>query len=261
MIEPAYPDSRAVAAKVQERFARHIAAAREQGQQNLAPQPEALTIEAIINAAFWASLRREESYFPKISFAFLPPEQAGQPLTFERPLPFTPVTLARLAPAVERPGIHLGVWRYGNQLCVWGATHRIPRLCFVLEVIETGLLVIKYRRGQEFGKFVNVAVLWGDQVKLVDEEGANLPDCPTLIGSLVRSGSRSYSSDSVNASVLLGASRRAHGRGGALLVAPQGSELWRESILKPAPYSMSPPLSELAVLMRRGADMRSERPW
>src|SRR6266542_3052709 len=97
MIVPTYPDSRVVAATVQERFARHIAAARQQGQQNIAPQPDALTIEAIINAAFWASLRREESYFPKISFAFLPPEQAGQPLTFERPLPFTPVTLARLA--------------------------------------------------------------------------------------------------------------------------------------------------------------------
>src|SRR5215468_3451927 len=261
MIVPAYPDSRAVAAEVQERFARHIAAAREQGQQNLAPQPDALTIEAIINAAFWASLRREENYFPKISFAFLPPEQAGEPLTFERPLPFTPVTLARHAPAVERPGIHLGVWRYGNELCVWGAAHRIPRLCFVLEVIEPGLLVIKYRRGQESSKFVNVAVLKGDQVKIVDEEGASLPDCPTLISSLLGSGSPSSSSDSVNAFVQLAVSMHAHGRGGALLVVPRGSELWRESILWPVPYSVAPPFSELAELMRQGADMRSERTW
>src|SRR5215470_263630 len=256
-----YPDSRVVAATVQEHFARHIAAARQQGQRDLAPQPDALTIDAIISAAFWASLRREESYFPKISFALLPPEQAGQPLTFERPLPFTPITLARLAPAVERPGIHLGVWRYGNELRVWGAAHRIPRLCFVLEVIEPGLLVIKYRRGQESSKFVNVAVLKGDQVKVVDEEGASLPDCPTLISSLLGSGSPSSSSDSVNAFVQLAVSMRAHGRGGALLVVPQGSELWRESILWPVPYSVAPPFSELAELMRQGADMRSERPW
>ena len=101
MVVSTYPDSRLVAATVQERFARYIAAARQQGQQDLAPEPDALTIEAIINAAFWASLRREESYFPKISFALLPPEQAWQPLTFERLLPFTPVTLARLAPAVD----------------------------------------------------------------------------------------------------------------------------------------------------------------
>jgi Probable sensor domain DACNV len=256
-----YPDSRVVAAKVQEHFARHIADALQQGQQDLAPQPDALTIEAIINAAFWASLRREESYFPKISFALLPPEQAGQPLTFEQLLPFTPVTLARLAPAVERPGIHLGVWRYGNELRVWGAAHRIPRLCFVLEVVEPGLLVIKYRRGQEYSKFVNVAVLKGDQVKVVDEEGASLPDCPTLISSLLGSGSRSSSSDSVNAFVQLAVSMRAHGRGGALLVVPHGSELWRESILWPVPYSVAPPFSELAELMRQGAGMRGERPW
>src|SRR5215471_4801202 len=256
-----YPNSRIVAATVQERFARHIAVARQQGQQDLAPQPDALTIEAIINAAFWASLRREESYFPKISFALLPPDQAWQPLTFERPLPFTPVTLARLAPAVERPGIHLGVWRYGNELRVWGAAHIIPRLCFVLEVIEPGLLVIKYRRGEESSKFVNVAVLKGDQVKIVDEEGASLPDCPTLISSLLGSGSRSSSSDSVSAFVQLAVSMRAHGRGGTLLVAPQGSELWREAILRPVPYSVAPPFSELAELMRQGADMRSERPW
>jgi hypothetical protein len=263
MAVSAYPDSRVVAAKVQERFVRHIEDARRHGQQDLAPQPDILTIEAIINAAFWASLRREESYFPKISFAFLPPEQAGQPLTFERPLPFTPATLARLAPAVERPGIHLGVWRYENELRVWGATHRIPRLCFVLEVVEPGLMVIKYQRGQESGKFVNVAVLKGDQLKVVDEKGASMPDCPTIVSSLLGSGARASSSspDFVNAYVQLAISMRAHGRGGALLVVPHGSESWRGSILWPVPYSVEPSFSELAELMRRGASMRGKRSW
>ncbi|MCI0387826.1 MAG: hypothetical protein MOB07_03510 [Acidobacteria bacterium] len=261
MTGPTYPDSRAVAAAVQEHFARHIVAARQQGQQNLAPPPDALTIEVIINAAFWASFRREESYFPKISFALLPPEQAGQPLTFERRLPFTPATLARLAPAVERPGIHLGVWRYVDELCVWGTAHVIPRLCFVLEVIEPGLLVIKYRRGQEQSKFVNVAVLKGDQVQVVDEAAASLPDCPTLVTSLLGFSSPAASADSVDVLVQLAVSMRVHGRGGALLVVPQGSELWRESILWPVPYSVSPPFSELAELMRQAAGKRSGRSW
>jgi hypothetical protein len=131
----------------------------------------------------------------------------------------------------------------------------------VLEVFEPGLLVIKYRRGQESGKFVNVAALKGDQVKLVDEESASLPDCPTLISALFGTCSRYSSSDSVNAFVQLAVSMRAHGRGGTLLVVPQGSELWRESILWPAPYSVAPPFSELAELMRQGEGMRSERPW
>lgn len=257
MTEPAYPASRAVAASVQEHFANHIAAAHQQGLQNLAPAPDALTIEAIINVAFWSSLRREEGYFPKISFALLPPARATQPLTFERLLPLNPIALARIAPAVERPGIHLGVWRYENELCVWGTTHVIPRLCFVLEVVEPGLLVIKYRRGQDPGKFINVAVLQGDQVKVVDEESTGQPDCPTLLTSLLGFGSP----DPINALVQLAVSMRAHGRGGALLVVPQGSEAWRQSILWPVPYSVSPPFSELADLMRQEAGKRSERPW
>ena len=45
--------------------------------QRLAP-PDAEDIEAIIDAAFWASLRREEGYVPKISLALLPPDAGGQ---------------------------------------------------------------------------------------------------------------------------------------------------------------------------------------
>src|SRR5207253_10489545 len=145
MTEPSYPAARAVAEIVQAHFNRYLASARRHIPEERASQPDAQAIEAIIDGAFWASLRREESYSPKISLAYLPPEQAGQPLMFEQMLSLTPSALSRLAPAVERPGIHLGVWRYQDQLCVWGTTRTIPRLCFVLEVIEPGLLVVKYR--------------------------------------------------------------------------------------------------------------------
>jgi hypothetical protein len=263
MTGPSYPAARAVADTLQSHFARHIATARQQEQQHeLAQPPDAQAIEAIIDATFWASLRREEGFSPKISLAFLSAEQAGQPLKFEQHLPLTPTALSRLAPAVERPGIHLGVWRDGNELCVWGTTRTIPRFCFVLEVIEPGLLVIKYRRGQDPGKFVNVVVLKGDQIKMVDEHGANLPDCPELVTKLLDFGSpASSSSDSVNVLVQLAASMRTHGRGGSLLVVPQGSEAWRESIVRPVSYSVMPPYTELADLMRQEASERIRRLW
>ncbi len=243
---------------MQEYFATHLAAARQQEQEELAPQPDAQTIEEIIDAAFWASLRQEEGYFPKISLALLPPEQAGQPLTFARPLPFTPVALSRLAPAVERPGIHLGVWRAGNELCVWGTTRVIPKLCFVLEVIEPGLLVIKYRRGQDPSKYINVAVLKGDEVKLIDEDDASLPECPAVLTSLLGFGSPT---DAVNVLVQLAVSMRAHGRGGALLVVPQNTVTWQESILQPVLYSVTPSFSELAELMQQEVGERKGRTW
>src|SRR5688500_12957013 len=110
MMGPAYPAARAIAKRVQQHFSRHIMAARQNGTDNLAPEPDEEAIETIIDAAFWASLRREEGLTPRISLAFVPPTALDQPLRFERQLPLSPAALARLAPAVERAGIHLGVW-------------------------------------------------------------------------------------------------------------------------------------------------------
>ncbi|HKQ51855.1 MAG TPA: hypothetical protein VJT74_05765 [Pyrinomonadaceae bacterium] len=260
---PSYPAARAVSAAVQAHFERHLAAARRRdAEEKLAPQPDAQAIETIIDTAFWASLRREEGESPKISLTFLPPEQAAHPLRFERLLPLTPAALARLAPAVERPGIHLGVWRNdGDELCVWGTTRDIPKLGFVLEVIEPGLLVVKYGRGQEAGKFVNVVVLKGDQIKEVDEQGTSLPDCPSLLKQLLGFGSPMPQGDSVNALVQLAASMRAHGRGGSLLVVPHGMNSWRESIVWPVLYSVRPPYAELSGLMQQSEEERDTRLW
>jgi len=261
---PAYPAARIAAATVAEYFARRREVARERGATRLAPLPDAVDIETIIETAFWASLRREEGFSPKISLAFVTPELAGEPLRFENQLPLTAEGLSRLSPAVERPGIHLGVWRspdHGDALRVWGTTRSIPKLCLVLEVIEPGLLVVKYRRGQETGKYINVVVLKGDEIKVVDERGATLPDCPDLLTSLLDFGTRASNSESVNVLVQLAVSMRAHGRGGSLLVVPKGSNSWRESILSPTPYAVSPPYSELAELMRQDAKVRNESTW
>jgi hypothetical protein len=246
---------------VRAHFERHFGGPQNQGTPGLALQPDTPSIEAIIDVAFWASLWREESYSPKISLAFLPPEQAGRAMRFERLLPFTPSNLARVAPAVERHGIHLGVWRDDGALYVWGTTLTIPRLCFVLEVIEPGLLVIKYRRDEDPGKFVNIAVLKGDQIRVVDEQGTSLPDCPALLTSLLGFGSPTSTDGTVNVLVQLAASMRAHGRGGTLLVIPQGSDGWRESIVQPVLYSVSPSYTELAELMRPGAGASNRRLW
>jgi hypothetical protein len=262
MTEPAYPAARAVAETARGIFARHIAAARLKGRgDGLAAEPDAQTIERIIDAAFWASLRREEGHPPKISLAFLPPAQAAPPLLFGRRLPLDPGSLAKLAPAVERPGIHLGVWHDRGEAYVWGTTRSVPRFCFVLEVVEPGLLVIKYRRRQESGKYVNVAVLRGDEIKLVSEDGSGLPDCPEMITPLVGFDSLDPRPEAVSVLVQLAASMRAHGRGGSLLVVPQGSAAWRESVVWPATYSVDPPYTELAELTGREARERDERLW
>jgi hypothetical protein len=260
MTGPAYPAAHSVAPKVHAHFVRHTAEARARGEQRLATVPDAETIEAMIDAAFWASLRREEIYVPKISLAFLSPEQTAHPLTFGRPLPLEPGALVRLAPAVERAGIHLGVWRDGRDLAVWGTTRAIPPLCCVIEVAAPGLLVIKHHRGEEAGKYVNVAVLEGDQIKVVDEQASSLPDCPSLLTSLLGFDSPAAWVDSVNLMVQLAVSMRTHGRGGLLLVVPAGSDAWLESMVRPIPYAVVPAFAELAQLRRETPDDR-HRLW
>jgi hypothetical protein len=252
-----YRAARVVAPKVQAYFARHVAAARAQGLTGLAPIPDASVVERVIDATFWASLRREEGYVPKISLAYLPPDQALHPLLFEHALRLTPAALTKVAPVVERPGIHLGLWHDGDALCVWGTTHAIPVLSFVLEVVEPGLLVIKHHRGERAGKYVNVAVLEGDQIKMVDESASGLPDCPSLLKSLLGFDSPYAWAGSVNLLVQLAVSMRAHGRGGALLIVPGGTDQWRESIAKPIAYAVCPPyrgLTELTRLIREGKE-------
>src|SRR2546426_7627771 len=263
--EATYHAARAVAATVEAHFGRHLAEARQRGERELAHAPTARAIETMIDATFWASFRPEEGRFPKISLAFLPPEQAGQPLMFEHRLPLTTAILTKLAAAVERPGIHLGVWREAkserDDLYLWGATRVIPSLGFVLEDVEPGLLVIKPRRIDGFGKFANVAVLKGEQVKIVDEQGTSLPDCPDLLKSLLAFTSPARWHDSVNVLVQLAASMRAHGHGGTLLVVPGGTSQWRESIVHPLIYSVAPSSSKLAKLIRKGASPAKENEW
>jgi hypothetical protein len=268
----AYPAGHSVAERVRDHFVRHLQTAAVVGPDGqvladlavpgavVGAPPDVNALETLIDVAFWTSLRREEGYVPIISLALVAPEETPNPLRFAQPLPLKPATLAKVAPAVERPGIHLGVSEIGGELAVWGATRILPAYCLVLEVAAPGLLVIKQHRGGEHTKFANIAVLEADQVKIVDEDASGLPDCPSLLSSLLGFDTPASWTDSVNVLVQLSVSMRAHKRGGLLLVVPAGSDRWRESIVSPIAYDLRPPLSVLADLMlQKNADR--DRLW
>ncbi|MGI4750943.1 MAG: putative sensor domain DACNV-containing protein [Janthinobacterium lividum] len=259
--QPTYQAARTASPAVAYHFKQHFEAARQNGVLQLAPEPDASVIEAIIDVGFWASLGREEGHSPKISLAFLPPEMAGTPMVFKHHLPFQTNTLTKLAPAVERPGIHLGVWQEDGELFLWGTTRDIPGLCFVLEVVEPGLLVVKHRRIDGMGKFVNVATLKGDQIKVVDEQSRNAADRPPIISSLLGFTSPYSEADSVNILVQLAASMRAHGRGGSLLVVPADTEEWKDSIIQPITYPVLSAFSGLSDLMQLNDQEENRMLW
>jgi hypothetical protein len=261
MKREAYAAARTISPRIHAYFARHREEALLRGEEDLAPLPDVETIEAVIDTAFWSSLRREEGYIPRISLAILSRQDARQSMLFERPLPLQAGALTRVAPAVERPGIHLGVWRDEGELCVWGATRVIPVLCLVLEVLAPGLLVIKHHRGEESQKFVNVAVLEGDQIKLVEERPGNRLGPPPLVRSLLRFDEPETGAQSLNTTLQLAVSMREHGRGGLLLVVPTGAESWRESIVHPMSYAVSPAFGVLACLNQKSPDFEDRRVW
>ncbi len=256
-----YTAAGTAAPAIEKHFSKLLAAAVQMGEQDLAPEPPLKVIEAIMDVAFWASLRKEEGRSPKISLAYLPPLLAGQPLVFEERLLLTPHLLTRLAPAVERSGIHLGIWDDGGELYVWGTTRSIPDCCFVLEVVEPGLLVVKHRRINGFGKFINVAVIKGDEIKIIDELSKSLPDCPAMLTSLLDYNSPTGWNDSVNVLVQLAASMRTHGHGGSLLVVPSGNEAWRDSIIRPITYPVVPAFDELRKLIQMKVNDRHLSLW
>lgn len=261
MMEPAYPAARTVAPAVASRFARlHESAVRE-GEQDRAPLPDVDAIQALIDAAFWASLRHEEGRVPRMSLAFVPPERTRRPLTFDRRIPFAPAAIARLAPAVGRPGVHLGVWPDGGALAVWGATRSIPPHCFVLEVVRPALLVVKHRRADPSAKYGNVAVLDGDRVTVVDERALSLPEYLALVTSIAGTDPPHPDGGSAEVLVRLALSMRAHGQGGALLVVPDGTEAWRASIVDPPLYPVVPSFSLLAELKDVEPPTWSPLPW
>lgn len=255
MIQPTYAAAQLAADRIHRHLATHSVSAQFSAE-HVATLPDSATLAALIDATFWTSLRREEGYIPRLSLAFVAPGQVDDAVGFATSLSLEPKDLTKLAAAVESAGLHLGVWPHQDKLRVWGITRNLPPFCLVLEVILPGLLVVKQSPSEEFGKFINIAVLQGDEIKIIDPQAATSPAYP-----LLRLESQLAIGSEVNVLLQLAVAMRTHGRGGMLLVVPAGSDAWNESILQPITYSVAPAFSGLADLMRKDAGAKPSRRW
>ncbi|MFC3562765.1 putative sensor domain DACNV-containing protein [Pedobacter jamesrossensis] len=252
--KPTYKAANTISATIEQHFVKLHKNAIAQGEVDLATQPNKNIIEAIIDVAFWSSLRKEEGHSPRISIAFLPPSQTSNPLHFAKRLALNANTLTKIAPGIERSGIHLGVWEEDGELYIWGTTLNIPNFCFVVDVSEPGLIVIKHRRIYGIGKFTNVAVLKGEQIRIVDDTSCTNRDCPPILKALLDLTVLASWNDPINILIQFAVSMRAHGRGGALLIVPKGDEKWAESIIHPIQYLVEPPFNGLSNLAKQGGN-------
>ena len=233
--EPTYLAAKVVSHRIAEHFSKQLDH-RDTDRRHI---PDTTVIETLIDTAFWASLRREEGYEPKISLAFVPPDLTNNRLVFQQVQRFTPYHLVKLSPAVVQPGLHLGVWMNGDNFYIWGTTHEVPTHAMVVEVVEAGLLVVKQKHRAHARKFVNVAVLKGNQIKIVEDNHWGLADSPGILSALL-GASHAPDSPSENMLVQLALAMRDHGRGALLLVVPPNSSAWLHSIVKPINYLVEP---------------------
>ncbi|WP_234461969.1 putative sensor domain DACNV-containing protein [Pedobacter segetis] len=261
MNQNTYQAAKTASVVLENHFKDLIRVAIEKGEQKIASIPKQQNIEAIINVAFWASLRKEEGRSPKISISFLSPEEAEQPLLFGVRLPFNTNTLVKLAPGIERAGVHLGVWEENGSIYIWGTTLTIPDYCFVCDVSEAGLLVIKHRRLYGFGKYTNVAVLKGDEIKIIDKQFGSEKDSPSVVTALLDLNSPCSLNNGVNVLIQLAVSMRKHQHGGILLVVPPNSSEWRKSIVHPLTYPVYPSFGSLAKLMEDYKEETAQIEW
>ncbi|MEO5924194.1 MAG: putative sensor domain DACNV-containing protein [Bryobacteraceae bacterium] len=244
MTQPTYAAAQRAADRIHDYFRRNPLAPSE----CLATLPDPATLASLIDTAFWTSLRREETFTPRITLAYAGPHQVSKPISFATPLPLIPTDLTKMAAAVERAGIHLCVWRVDDELQVWGIARTIPQSCIVIETLQPGLLVVKQSPPNDAGKYRNIAVLQGDSIKIIDP---NIESAPRFRAP----------TNEVNALLQLAVSMRHHGRGGMLLLVPDTSEHWRESIATPIKYEITPAFHGFSSLLKKDESGRATRTW
>src|SRR5581483_11972697 len=97
MTNPAYPAARAAAHRIRPTLEQHFATMHRPETASLASLPDTDTIEALIHAGFWASLRREEDRTPRLSMAFVSADEVKYAMHLERPLSLASQDLTRVA--------------------------------------------------------------------------------------------------------------------------------------------------------------------
>jgi hypothetical protein len=94
-------------------------------------------------------------------------------------------------------------------------------------------------------------------LELVDAEQE---DVPSALKALLTFYSTAGSSESEDVLIRLATSMRSHGCGGSLLVVPQDSEAWRESIVQPVAYTVEPPYRAIGELIARPGPVSTTAP-
>lgn len=111
-----------------------------------APLPASIEDTAtLLDVCFFATLLEEEGRPTRFAASFIGPGDNGvSARRLANPLPFTPESIKRLAPAADPELSSLAVWRTAHGLSIWGLLD-VPRLhCLQIFGSDTGQLRVSY---------------------------------------------------------------------------------------------------------------------
>ena len=196
---------------------------------SMIPSPEDL--RALVEAVFWASMRKDEGREVSFVLAYEEPEPCDSSFVFRHPVELAAASLARLAPAVNNADARVGTWHGASGVLeVWGYTS-LDSGSFELTVLEPGSLVVTFGAA-------NLAAVFGTRAVFIDG-ACLLPSCAIWSkafppGPDGTEGERTRERK-IESVLEVARSMRWHGRGGTLLVVPQG-DAWRASLQEPLVY-------------------------
>ena len=203
--------------------------------------PDRTQLENLVEAAFWASLRREEGRTLKFTLAYGSPSSETD-FKFSQPKSYSVETITKLAPATGSQIAQLGVnSSEGSGLQLWGLSFGSHAL--QLTVLDPGQLIIKFA-------FENVAAISGNEAVLIREPGVILSPCWEKFAPHTVSDEYSSWSDR-RVGVVLTALRtmRSFDHGGVLVVVPNDNS-WAKSISGVIPYEAVQHCSVLGEIIR-----------
>lgn len=197
-----------------------------------APSLEHLT--ELINVAHWASYAKEEGRPVTASLIYRQMDQTSDSFHFDIPLDFTDRTLGKLGPALETPQADIGIWPDASaQLKIWGFTTTSNETAIKpdlwIQILGPGHILIMYS-----GRAI--AALVANRGVFIDPRGFLHSIMPKIAAQARKTDITLINLFRYNAILKIAQQMRKHGRGGTVLIVPQGTS-WKKSINSPIKYT------------------------
>ena len=226
-------------------------------------QPPVISAEqlsALIETAFWASLRSNEGRSTRFSLTVADATLVEVSRPFKNSIPYEEFEIARVAPALP-PGGSFGLWLSGDNFSIWGFFDRRPGEWLNAVSItsgEPGVLRVGVGPYQPYAVIDGRSnpVLAGFRISLARALDRALRR-PRVVDGDIPATQRAW-----RETLALGDLVReivAEGHGGTLLVVPDNSEAWKKG-LQPLACEFAAPDTRISDAIRAEQDAMGREP-